>query len=36
MKERILFNDQDLKIDWKIENHIVSEKDLQATKFKEH
>jgi dTDP-4-dehydrorhamnose 3,5-epimerase len=30
----ILFNDPDLKIDWKIEKHIVSEKDLQAAKFK--
>jgi len=31
----ILFNDQDLKIDWKIEKLIVSEKDLQAAKFKD-
>ena len=31
----ILFNDQDLKIDWKIESPIVSEKDLKAVKFKE-
>lgn len=31
----ILFNDQDLKIDWKIESPIVSEKDLKALKFKE-
>ena len=31
----ILFNDPELKIDWKIENLIVSEKDLQAAKFKE-
>ena len=30
----ILFNDPDLKIDWKIENTIVSEKDLTATKFR--
>ena len=30
----ILFSDPDLKIDWKIENPIVSEKDLQAAKFK--
>ena len=29
----ILFNDPDLKIDWKIESPIVSEKDLQAAKF---
>ena len=31
----IIFNDPDLKINWMIENPIVSEKDLQATKFKE-
>ena len=31
----ILFNDSDLKIDWKIENPIVSEKDLTAEKFKD-
>jgi len=31
----IIFNDFDLKINWMIENPIVSEKDLQATKFKE-
>jgi dTDP-4-dehydrorhamnose 3,5-epimerase len=31
----ILFNDPDLKIDWKIENPIVSEKDLTAVKFKD-
>ncbi|MCW8806389.1 MAG: dTDP-4-dehydrorhamnose 3,5-epimerase [Ignavibacteriaceae bacterium] len=31
----ILFNDPDLKIDWKIESPIVSEKDLQAAKFKD-
>jgi dTDP-4-dehydrorhamnose 3,5-epimerase len=30
----ILFNDTDLKIDWKVYNPIVSEKDLQAAKFK--
>ncbi|HEY6435107.1 MAG TPA: dTDP-4-dehydrorhamnose 3,5-epimerase [Ignavibacteriaceae bacterium] len=30
----ILFNDPDLKIDWKVKKHIVSEKDLQAAKFK--
>ena len=29
----ILFNDPDLKIDWKIENPIVSEKDLSSSKF---
>jgi len=31
----ILFNDPDLKIDWKMEKPIVSEKDLQAAKFNE-
>ena len=31
----ILFNDPDLKIDWKIDNPTVSEKDLNATKFKD-
>ena len=31
----ILFNDIDLKIDWKIEHPTVSEKDLNATKFKD-
>jgi len=31
----ILFNDPDLKIDWMIENLIVSEKDLQAANFKD-
>jgi dTDP-4-dehydrorhamnose 3,5-epimerase len=31
----ILFDDKDLKIDWMIEIPIVSEKDLQAVKFKE-
>ena len=31
----ILFNDSNLKIDWKIENPIVSEKDLTAEKFKD-
>jgi len=30
----ILFNDQDLKIDWKIKEPIVSEKDLSAANFK--
>lgn len=29
----ILFNDSDLGIDWKVENPIVSEKDLSAKKF---
>jgi dTDP-4-dehydrorhamnose 3,5-epimerase len=31
----ILFNDPDLKIDWKIEQPIVSEKDLSAVKFED-
>jgi dTDP-4-dehydrorhamnose 3,5-epimerase len=31
----ILFNDPDLNIDWKIGQPVVSEKDLQAAKFKE-
>lgn len=31
----ILYNDPDLKIDWKVENPIVSEKDLLAKSFKE-
>jgi dTDP-4-dehydrorhamnose 3,5-epimerase len=30
----ILFNDHDLKINWKVDEPIVSEKDLSATKFK--
>jgi dTDP-4-dehydrorhamnose 3,5-epimerase len=30
----IMFNDADLKIDWKVANPIVSEKDLQAVLFK--
>ncbi len=30
----ILFNDPDLKIDWRVEQPIVSEKDLKAAKFK--
>lgn len=30
----ILFNDPDLKIDWKVDYPIVSEKDLSAAKFK--
>ena len=31
----ILFNDPNLKIDWKVENPIVSEKDIAAPLFKE-
>ncbi len=31
----ILFNDPYLKIDWKVEQPIVSEKDLSAIKFKD-
>jgi dTDP-4-dehydrorhamnose 3,5-epimerase len=31
----ILYNDVNLGIDWKIEKPLVSEKDLQAKKFKE-
>ena len=31
----IRFNDVDLKIDWKVDNPIVSEKDLSAAKFKD-
>jgi len=31
----ILFNDPDLQINWKIEQPIVSEKDLKAAKFKD-
>jgi dTDP-4-dehydrorhamnose 3,5-epimerase len=30
----ILFNDPDLNIDWKVENPVVSEKDLKAKLFK--
>lgn len=30
----ILFNDPDLNIDWKVDNPIVSEKDLKALHFK--
>ena len=29
----IIWNDKDLKINWNIENPIVSEKDLQLTSF---
>jgi len=31
----ILFNDPDLKIDWKVQQPIVSDKDLKADKFNE-
>jgi len=31
----ILFNDPDLKIDWKVDIPIVSDKDLSAAKFKD-
>lgn len=31
----IIFNDPDLNIDWKVENPIVSEKDLNAVFFKD-
>ncbi len=31
----IVFNDPDLKIDWKVENPIVSEKDLKAPLFRD-
>jgi dTDP-4-dehydrorhamnose 3,5-epimerase len=31
----ILYNDPDLKIDWKVESPVVSEKDLKAKLFKE-
>jgi dTDP-4-dehydrorhamnose 3,5-epimerase len=34
-EKSIIFNDTDLKIDWKIEHPTVSEKDLNAAKFKE-
>jgi len=34
-EKSILFNDTDLKIDWKIEHPTVSEKDLNAAKFKD-
>lgn len=29
----IIFNDSDLNINWRVENPVVSEKDLKATKF---
>jgi len=31
----VLWNDTDLKIDWKINNPILSEKDLKGEIFKE-
>ena len=31
----ILFNDNDLNIDWQINNPVVSEKDLQGIRFKD-
>ena len=31
----ILYNDPELNIDWKVENSVVSEKDLKAKKIKE-
>lgn len=31
----ILFNDPDLKIDWKVKKPLVSEKDLKARRFRE-
>jgi dTDP-4-dehydrorhamnose 3,5-epimerase len=31
----ILFNDPDLNIDWKVDNYLVSEKDLKAPLFKD-
>ncbi|MFO7525680.1 MAG: dTDP-4-dehydrorhamnose 3,5-epimerase [Ignavibacteriaceae bacterium] len=31
----IIYNDEDINIDWKIDHPIVSEKDLNAKKFKE-
>jgi len=34
-EKSIIFNDTDLKIDWKIEHPTVSEKDLNAAKFKD-
>lgn len=29
----IIFNDKEINIDWKIDNPVISEKDLQALKF---
>ncbi|MFA8343953.1 MAG: dTDP-4-dehydrorhamnose 3,5-epimerase [Rhodothermaceae bacterium] len=31
----IIFNDQDINVDWKTETPVISEKDLQAKKFNE-
>ncbi|MBM4171713.1 MAG: dTDP-4-dehydrorhamnose 3,5-epimerase [Ignavibacteria bacterium] len=31
----IIYNDSDLNIDWKVDNPILSEKDLQSVKFSE-
>jgi dTDP-4-dehydrorhamnose 3,5-epimerase len=31
----IIFNDSHINIDWKVENPIVTEKDLRAKKFSE-
>jgi dTDP-4-dehydrorhamnose 3,5-epimerase len=31
----ILYNDVDLSINWQVKNHIVSDKDLNAVKFKD-
>lgn len=31
----IIFNDHDLNINWKVDNPIVSEKDLKAPSFKD-
>jgi len=33
-EKSLLWNDEDLKIDWQIDNPLVSEKDLQADLFK--
>ena len=33
-EESLLWNDEDLKIDWQIDNPLISEKDLQADFFK--
>lgn len=33
-EDGILYNDSTLKIDWNVENPIVSEKDLQLQEFK--
>jgi len=34
-EKTLLFNDEDLNIDWEVDTPIVSEKDLQATRFKD-